>query len=107
MSWKKPKGRGVDDMSIFQINGQNKEMYEEDSKFANNIINSLISYNLDCPLTQHRRAEIDNYYNDHGLLYAKTTTDTHIRLFCFSNYIVLSKSNDILVTWISKTYSLH
>lgn len=81
MTWDKPPaGRGVQYMSIFEITNQSKKEFVLNEAFANDTINKLLNYQMKCPLTGNKRANLDGYRNDHAF-YAEETTITTDKLY--------------------------
>lgn len=66
MTWNKPSGRGVDFMSIFEINETIKDKVSPCDKYTDIIINGLINSGIFCSITNSRKINSNQYKRDHS-----------------------------------------
>lgn len=66
VTWTKPSvGRGVGWMSIYKITNQTAPTYQTDLKYTTEVVNKLINYGINCPLTRCRKLNRLGFGNDH------------------------------------------
>lgn len=52
-------------MSIYTIMNQTLPTYQTDLKYTTEVVNKLINYGINCPLTRCRKLNVLGFENDH------------------------------------------